>query len=153
MPILIQVADCAPILLVDPVNHVLAVVHAGWRSAVARIASKTLVKMQSECGTKAQNVEVGIGPCLCEDCFEIGEEVVEAAQIIAPEAVIHRSDWQKPHLDLRLLIQRDLESMDVPPENIEFMPFCPCCNHDMFFSHRGQNGKAGRFGLVAWWEA
>jgi copper oxidase (laccase) domain-containing protein len=29
---------------------------------------------------------------------------------------------------------------------------CPRCENETFFSHRAQNGKAGRFGLVAWWE-
>jgi copper oxidase (laccase) domain-containing protein len=32
------------------------------------------------------------------------------------------------------------------------MPQCPRCENETFFSHRGQNGKAGRFGVVAWWE-
>ena len=132
--------------IVDPVNHVLAVVHAGWRGAVEGVVSKTLKAMQGSL------FQVGIGPCLCVDCFEVGEEVVAAAQNIAPETVIQRSDWHKPHLDLRLLIQRDLENSGVPGENIEVMPHCPRCNNDLFFSHRGQNSKAGRFGLVAWWD-
>ena len=152
-PVFIQVADCAPILIVDSKNHVLAVVHAGWRGAVARIASKTLAKMQSEFGTQAENVKVGIGPCLGTEAFEIGSEVVEAAQKIAPEAVIQRAEWQKPHLDLRLLIQRDLENIGVPRAKIEIMPNCPKCENETFFSHRAQNGTAGRFGLIAWWES
>lgn len=152
LPVLIQVADCAPILLVDPESRTLAVVHAGWRGAVGNVAAEAVNMIFLEHLTHYSQFKAGIGPCLCVDCFEIGPEVIEAAQKVAPEAVIQRSDWQKPHLDLRLLIQRDLESLGVPTENIEVMPHCPRCNNDLFFSHRGQNGTAGRFGLVAWWE-
>jgi YfiH family protein len=155
IPVLIQVADCAPLLIVSQQKHMLAVVHAGWRGAVENIASDATIRIKLlwvEKSIQTSELKVGIGPCLCPDCFEIGPEVVEGAQKIAPEAIIQRDDWQKPHLDLRLLIQRDLEKIGVPPENIEIMPFCPRCNNDMFFSHRGQNGIAGRFGLVAWWE-
>lgn len=151
-PTLIQVADCAPIILVDEYDPAFSVIHAGWRGATAKIASLAAELMRARCFTDWELLRVGIGPCLCVNCFEIGPEVVEAAQKIAPESIIQRSDWQKPHLDLRLLMQRDLESAGVPSENIEIMPHCPRCNNDMFFSHRGQNGIAGRFGLVAWWE-
>ena len=147
IPLLILVADCAPILLVDSTRGVLAVVHAGWRGAVAKIASQTMKKMSAEFGTSAENVQAGIGPCLCTACFEIGEEVareVSSAHIV--------EGFQKPHLDLRGLIQGDLLSAGVLQSQIEIMNRCPKCESETFFSHRGQNGKAGRFGLVAWWE-
>ena len=153
IPVLIQVADCAPILLVDPRSKVLAVVHAGWRGAVARVASQTLARMQSEFGSKVENVRIAVGPTLCCDCFEIGEDVAEAARTIAPFAVQVEKSWPKPHLDLPLLIRLDLINAGALPQNIMIKPECPRCQNDVFFSHRGQNGTAGRFGLVAWWEA
>ncbi len=146
VPVLIQVADCAPILLVDPANHTLAVIHAGWRGAVGKIASKTLHKMQREFGTQPQDVLAGIGPCLCVQCLEVGDEV--AAQAPAESVV---AGYDKPHLDLAAIIRQDLVENKVPQEQIETMPVCPRCENGMLFSHRGQNGKAGRFGLVAWW--
>lgn len=147
VPVFIQVADCAPILLADPQNHVLAVIHAGWRGAVGKIASQTLQKMQQEFGTRPQDVLCGVGPCLCPDCFEVGEEV--AAQ--APrESVV--GGHAKPHLDLAAIVRHDLIESKVPQEQIEIIAVCPCCESEMYFSHRGQNGKAGRFGLVAWWQ-
>ncbi len=155
IPVLIQVADCAPLLIVSQQKHMLAVVHAGWRGAVESIASDAAIRIKFlwvEKSLQTSEFKVGIGPCLCVNCFEIGPEVVEATQKIAPEAVIQRDDWEKPHLDLRLLLRRDLENVGVLPENIEVMPQCPRCQNDLFFSHRGQNGTAGRFGLIAWWE-
>jgi YfiH family protein len=149
IPLLIQVADCAPVLMVDPARRVLAVVHAGWRGAMAGAASQTIGKMSSEFGTNANEVLCGIGPCLCADCFEIGEEV--AAQ--APDACVLRdAKWKKPHLDLRALVQEDLRASGVLSSHVEVMDSCTRCESETFFSHRAQGGKAGRFGLVAWWE-
>lgn len=147
VPVLIQVADCAPILLVDPRHRVLAVVHAGWRGAVGKIASQTLELMQREFGTQGEDVWGGIGPSLCPACFEVGEEVAAQAP---PGCVV--AGYEKPHLDLPAIVRHDLIDHGVRPDSIETMPHCPRCANDMLFSHRGQNGKAGRFGLVAWWQ-
>ena len=146
LPVLIQVADCAPILMVDSVRGVLAVVHAGWRGAIGKIASQTIAKMNAEFGTTAEEIQVGIGPCLCAECFEIGFEVAREV----PKGCLV-GGFAKPHLDLRALIQMDLLAARVLPTRIETMNRCPRCENELFFSHRAQNGKAGRFGLVAWW--
>lgn len=150
IPVMILVADCAPLLLVDVQQHVLAVVHAGWRGAVAGVARGAIERMEREFGTSPAAVRAGIGPCLCTDCFEIGDEVAEAATLVALDAVQQRQP--KPHLDLRLLLRRDLEQVGVLTEHIEAVPHCPRCENDTFFSYRGQGGTAGRFGIVAWWE-
>jgi YfiH family protein len=63
-PVLILVADCAPLLLVDSHARVLAVVHAGWRGAVARIVSQTIEEMKS-LGAQPERMQIGIGPHLC----------------------------------------------------------------------------------------
>jgi YfiH family protein len=148
-PLLILVADCAPILIVDETSHALAVVHAGWRGAAGGIAGLTVAKLQRECGSQPEKIRAGIGPCLCIECLEIGEEVTTQvdAQYVRREA-----GWPKPHLDLRAMIAGDLERGGVAAENIEIHAACPQCSNDTYFSHRGQNGIAGRFGIVACWE-
>lgn len=150
LPLLILVADCAPVLLVDPINRVCAVVHAGWRGALAGIAGKAVQAMAEEFGTRAPDVLAAIGPCLSTANLEVGEEV--AAQVERKDApgVVRRAEWEKPHLDLRAMIARDLAGVSV--QNVEISPLCPRERNDLFFSHRGQNGRAGRFGVVAWWE-
>lgn len=145
VPVLMLVADCAPLLIVDETRHVLGVVHAGWRGAVAGGASGVVRRMQREFGSDAADLRVGIGPCLCVACLEVGPEV--AAQ--APGAVV--DGWEKPHLDLRGLLRQDLAVVGVSSANIEVMARCPKCEAQTFFSHRAQAGNAGRFGLIAWW--
>jgi hypothetical protein len=150
IPALILVADCAPLVLVDETHRVFALVHAGWRGAVARIASQTVRKMEGAFGSNPADIRVGIGPHLCAACFEIGDEVEHAAMEIAPQSIVGK--YEKPHLDLRTLLRADVENSGVLPARIESMNRCPRCEVETFFSHRGQGGVAGRFGLVALWD-
>lgn len=143
---LILVADCAPVLLVDPVQRVLAVVHAGWRGAVAGIAGCAVEIMGESCGSQPDALRAGIGPCLCVACLEVGAEVAELrSTVVVPGAA-------RPHLDLRAMLCADLVARGVPRASIETMPHCPRCDMVRFFSHRGEQGKTGRFGLLAWWD-
>ena len=152
VPAMILVADCAPLLLVDARLQVLALVHAGWRGASAGIARETIAKMRAEFGCEAADIRVGIGPCLCVECLEIGAEV--AVQVLAEGAAstcIVRAGDQKPHLDLRQLLIDDLARVQVLAGQIEALDICPRCANDDYFSYRGGGGATGRFGLVAWW--
>lgn len=151
IPAMILVADCAPILAVDPIHRVFALIHAGWRGAVGGIVGATLSRMSEEYGTQPHDVFLGIGPCLCVHCLEVGDEV--ASQVPpAFTAFIRRGLGPKPHLDLRAIISADAQRAGVIAAHIETMPACPRCQTERFFSHRGQGGVAGRFALVAWWE-
>lgn len=144
VPLLILVADCAPIVLVEPDARILALVHAGWRGAMAGIAGKAARQMV-EMGANVDNIRAGIGPCLRAENLEVGGEV---AALVEDKSALQRRG-EKYLLDLRALTGHDLESAGV--RQIETRPECPKREGDTFFSHRGQNGVAGRFGIVAWW--
>lgn len=73
----IQTADCAPILLHDPVNNVIGAIHAGWRSAVMNIVDATITSMES-LGANRKNINAAIGPCIQKQSYEVGAEVFEA---------------------------------------------------------------------------
>ena len=145
VPLLILVADCAPVLLFDSDARVLALVHAGWRGALAGVASGAVAAMES-LGARARNIRVGIGPCLCARNLEVGREV---AAMFVDKTVLEASG-EKYRLDLRAVIANDLKNAGI--SNIEISENCPKNEGETFFSHRGQNGKAGRFGIVAYME-
>jgi len=149
IPLLIQVADCAPVLLVDVDTRVLATAHAGWRGAASGIAGKTMQKM-TELNADPKSTFAGVGPCLCMKCLEVGEEVAELITPLYPEAV--QLYHKKPHLNLREMIRQDLIEAGLKADHIEAMDECPRCDTRKYFSHRGEEGNTGRFGLVAWWE-
>ena len=148
---MMQVADCAPVLFVDPVHHLLAVLHAGWRGACAGIVSQALQQMMHNAGTDPASVVISVGPTLCPRCMEVGEEVASAVEHAFGSAAILRTA-ANPHLVLREIFLRDAARVGVSREQIVFHPDCTRCCNDLFFSHRGQAGHAGRFALVAWWE-
>lgn len=152
IPLLILVADCAPLVFVDEANRAFTVVHAGWRGALAGIAGLTIERMKLEFGSKPSSILVGIGPCLSVENLEIGEEVAAQIGFVDESSIVRKSSWAKPHLDLRGLIQRDLARAGVLTQHVETCELCPKERGDLFFSHRGQNGAAGRFGIVAWWK-
>lgn len=57
-------ADCQAAIFYDPINHVMANVHCGWRSSVQNIYAETIASMQGTYGSHPQNLLVCISPSL-----------------------------------------------------------------------------------------
>ncbi len=138
----IQVADCAPVLLADVQNKIIGAAHAGWRGAVADIVPKTIQKMK-EIGADPAYMEAFVGPCISCDKFEVGPEVTEAF----PDDLVDRDSYTKPHVDLKGLIGRQLKESGIQGA-IEISPLCTMEQDQKLYSHRKQNGKAGRMMAV-----
>jgi len=94
----VQVADCLPILLVDPRKRVVAAVHAGWRGTVKRIAEKTVGEMRARFGCRPRDIRAAIGPGIHRCCYEVGRDVVERfeAQFSYWEKVVRRVKTSVP---------------------------------------------------------
>ena len=137
-------ADCVPILLFDPVNHAVGAVHSGWRGTVAKILALTLQQMQQRYGSEGKHIIAGIGPSVCQDSYEVGEEVVDAVTMTFPDSdqllIPTRSKHAK--LDLWKANQFQLLEFGVLPANIEISDLCTVKNNNFFFSaRRGDNGR------------
>lgn len=74
----IATADCLPIVLYDPVQHVAAAVHAGWRGSVAGIAPNVVANMQEQFTSKPEDVIVFFGPSAGVCCYEVDAQFIEA---------------------------------------------------------------------------
>ena len=146
---MVLAADCVPVLMYDPRMRVIAAVHAGWRGTVGRIAAKTVERMREKFGCDPRDMLVGIGPSIGPCCFEVGEEVVEAALeglgdlkgLV--ETGKHPGKYQ---LNLWEANCRQLRQVGVEDARIEVAGICTVCHHDQFFSYRGDRGNTGRFG-------
>lgn len=141
----IATADCAAVLLADPVYRVAGACHAGWRGAASKIAPETVATMEEQ-GADVSQIRAYISPCISKEAFEVGPEV--AAQF--DESVVDRSDDRsRPHVDLKKALQQQLEEAGVPPDEIEVSERCTLQETDDFFSHRASGGTTGRmFGAI-----
>jgi polyphenol oxidase len=147
--LLIRVADCVPIMLFDPVRRVVAVVHAGWKGTLADIVSATVERMCVHHGCRAADLLAGIGPSIGPCCFEVGADVAEQFRRTPGWSDCVRADRNGYRIDLAGANRASLQRCGVLPHNVEMSGYCTACRLDIFFSHRGEQGNTGRFGLFA----
>jgi len=134
----IKVADCAAILISDPVSGVIAAVHAGWRGAASGILPNAIKIMQQE-EAETKNMRCYISPCLSLENFEIGEEVAEQF----PSACIDRTIGKKPHLNLKAFLCQQMTDKGIRLDHIEVDARCTI-DDTTFYSFRREREYAGR---------
>lgn len=139
-------ADCVPVFFYDPVKKAIGTAHAGWRGTIGRIAEKTVQAMETEFGSRAEDIEAYIGVSVCKDCYTVGGEVAEVFRKEFPKATT-RTEEQKLdgtcQLDLWQVNRMILEQAGVRPENIVIGGICTKCHSDVLYSHRVQGNDRG----------
>lgn len=140
-------ADCVPLYFVDKENNAIGLSHSGWRGTVNHMGEVTLKAMHDAFGTSPDQVIAAIGPCICRDCYEVGEEVGQKVRESFPK------EWKsilfvgrekgKYQLDLVEANRRILLNAGILPENLALPDVCTCCNSEVLFSHRASRGKRG----------
>ena len=143
-------ADCLPLFLVDPRRRAIAVVHAGWRGAVADVAGATVHALAGAYGSRPDDLLAFLGPAIGPCCYEVGSEVaaawVDRAGGDAGEALRPVGDrWA---LDLRAANAVLLRRAGLPAAHLESSSVCTRCAGEAWFSHRGQGPTTGRFGAI-----
>lgn len=142
-------ADCVPLYFVDTVHHAIGLSHSGWRGTVRRMGAVTLEAMETAYGTQPKDVICAIGPSICQDCYEVSEDVAEefAKEFPGREREILADKGEgKYRLDLWRANTLVLKSAGVLPEHIAMTDICTCCNGKLLFSHRASHGKRGNLG-------
>lgn len=144
--IAVGVADCLPLLLLDPVQKVAAALHAGWKGTAANIAAKGVETLVKLFGSDPDVILAALGPAIRSCCYEVDEPVRKAFVENGLEwnsyAVANGSN--KWRLDLSAINRDQLLAAGIPAENIESAPHCVSCQHDSFFSYRRDKGETGR---------
>ncbi|MDF2542002.1 MAG: hypothetical protein K0S47_1720 [Herbinix sp.] len=140
-------ADCVPLYLVDPKNKVIGLTHSGWRGTVKKIGKRTVEAMEKEFHSDPKDIIAVIGPSICMDCFEIGEEVamefINAFSLIEPNSMLRKKENGKYHCDLWYANQRVFLEAGLTPDHIYISNVCTSCNSELLFSHRKTAGKRG----------
>ena len=135
----IQVADCIPLFLADPLNGVIGLVHAGWRGVEKRIISDTVNIMVQKGGSR-KGIIAFMGPSIRQCCFEIGPEVSKKFPI---DCLIN-GNRDRSFLDLQRVAINQLLGTQVLEKNVLSSEECTKCNPDKYFSYRRSGSKAGR---------
>lgn len=137
----VSTADCVPIILVDAVAGIVAAVHAGWRGAIGGVIENS-IKAMAESGADLMRVKAYIGPSICVDCFEVGEEVAERF----PKQFVERRAGCRPHVNLPGYVAAVLIKNGISESNM--LPFtkdcCTRCHPSTYFSARAIGVKSGR---------
>lgn len=140
----INTADCVPLLMADTQAGVIAAVHSGWRGTVARIAART-VKSMIALGASPERIHAAMGPSICPECFEVGEEVAEVFLSEFKECNnIVINSHPRPHINLPAAIVQTLIDEKIAAEHIALPPVCSKCNPQEFFSARHLGINSGR---------
>jgi YfiH family protein len=147
----ILAADCVPIVLYDPVAHVLGCVHSGWRGTVARVSEAALAAMSS-LGATQENVVAGVGPAISPERYQVGADVADAVErdLGAAAAEVIRPDGTgKWLLDLWAANRIVLREAGLADEHINVAAIpTGAAGNNLFFSDR-EVRPCGRLTLVA----
>lgn len=140
-------ADCVPIYLVDTKHKAIGLCHSGWRGTVGKISQETLRMMKESFQTEAKDVVAAIGPSICQDCYEVSEDVVlEVVKSFGREymgELAYEKENGKYQLNLWRANELALLQAGVPEHQIQTTDICTCCNSRYLFSHRATAGRRG----------
>jgi len=144
IPLMVMVADCIPILVYDPIQEVIAVVHAGRAGVFNEIIVKTINTMQDTFGTNTNDLRIVLGPSIRACCYEVGHEIKEEAARLNYQYSIKESKGIY-YLDLISIVSKQLQNLEVQNKNIDVSHYCTSCNNNIFFSYRADSNITGRF--------
>jgi YfiH family protein len=141
-------ADCVPILIYDPVRPAVGMAHAGWKGTTRQVASALVRRMQDRFGSDPTELRAGIGPSVAGHHYPVGEDVVDALRAGWRDGADPFLSWEGgvAHLDLPAANAHLLRMAGIT--HIEQAGICTVCSVSDWYSHRGENGKTGRFGAA-----
>ncbi|MGI9461730.1 MAG: peptidoglycan editing factor PgeF [Alphaproteobacteria bacterium] len=142
----ILTADCAPLLLADKQQNIIAACHAGWRGATGGVIEETIRVMQ-KIGGQAKNMIAVLGPTIGPESYEVREDMVKVAieknplakNFFREKKYINQQDklflFDLPNFCMALLQQQGVDSVAWLGVDTLY--------DDNFFSHR-RNRLAGK---------
>lgn len=141
-------ADCMAFYFYDPEKRAIGLCHAGWRGALDRIGTEVIKTMQTACGSDPKDILCGVGPSICRNCFEVGDDVASAFESAFPQCdLIGENARGKATVDLWKVAAAQFLECGAVPEHIHLMGVCTF-EDDRLYSHRRDKGHTG--GMAAY---
>lgn len=145
LSLVVQCADCVPILLYAPDVPAVAAVHAGWRGTTQLIVLRAIEVLVEHLGAVPRKLRAALGPSIGPCCYEVGDEVVEQWLTMAP-ADGHRAVSRRETRYLFDLWEANrllLLEAGVLPQHIELAGICTRCHASDWFSYRAAGPRSG----------
>ena len=140
-------ADCVPLFFVDPVKGVIGLTHSGWRGTVGKIGLETVRVMKDEFGCDPGDILAAVGPSICQDCYEVSEDVIDKFKENFDkkywDALFYKKENGKYQLDLWKANEIVFLESGITKDHIAISNICTHCNSDIFYSHRTTGDKRG----------
>ena len=143
----IQVADCIPLFLFNPLSHQFGMIHSGWQGTAQFIGPNAIHIMETY-GDNAKDIMAIIGPSIGQCCFEVGPEVT--AQFDRTYSI--KGEKDRMMLDLKNLVKDQMLANGLLEKNILVDNQCTCCEKEYFFSYRRDGKKTGRMVAISGWQ-
>lgn len=149
-PLLVFVADCVPVAIVDPKKEAVALCHAGWRGTYSKITQKSIENMEKLYGTNPEDLVCVLGPSIGPCCYEVSKDLIEKFNTIITnrDEKFYIIKESKYYLDLWKVNELILTSCGVKKEKIVNLNICTSCNSDKFHSYRKHNQTTKRLGMI-----
>jgi hypothetical protein len=144
VPLAVLVADCAPVLVTDPVAGLVGAAHSGRPGTAAGVVP-ALVRAMAERGARPARMVALIGPAACGRCYEVPAEMRAAVAAALPEAWSTTREGT-PALDLRAGIAAQLAAAGVP--DVRHDARCTIESPELYSYRR--DGRTGRFAGYIW---
>jgi YfiH family protein len=145
IPLMVMSADCTGILIYDPIEKVIAAVHAGRAGALNDILPKTIKMMGEAFGSLSENLQIVLGPSIHGCCYEVNETIASECEEKGYDLALRRED-KKVFLDVNSILLKQLSTLRI--ENIEVIEHCTSCKHEEYFSYRADAQHTGRIAGV-----
>lgn len=143
-------ADCVPLYFLDVKKKVIGLSHSGWKGTVRKIGEVTIQKMKDVYDCNPEDIYVVIGPSICQDCYEVSEDVIDefkqAFDKCYFEQLFYPKENGKYQLDLWKANEIIMLENGILKEHIAITNVCTCCNSQTLFSHRASQGQRGNLG-------
>ncbi len=144
--LVVESADCVPLLFWAPKARAVAAVHAGWRGTLARIGARAVSRLKEVYGAAGDDLWVAVGPAIRVCCFEVGDGVIssfaEGGRDI--ERISRPGPRGRRHLDLVEDNRAQLVASGVPLWRIFDSGACTRCENERFYSFRREGEGVGR---------
>jgi hypothetical protein len=161
--LVVQVADCLPVFLVDHEKGLIGLAHIGWRGALSGMAENFVNEAFQIFNSKPEELNLVFGPSIGKCCYKVSDSLAvlvndkyivrqahypvfdsEVAQTRGEQSRRIENKRGEKYLDLKGWVKDRFLKSGVKEENILLSKCCTFCGGKIYQSYRRDKEKSGR---------